>query len=204
MICSILGTFFGKIYNSLSPDLYEGDSHSRLGWVVMVLVLALNAWDVVLFALKAKRWFVAKNSYAAVSEAPELESLVEKPEEEEEEERETLVRSPDRLESPINGHPEVSWKDVHSRGPWHTRGTSLSHSDDATVLDTSVVPQPARSLRARLEDYGKFAKDRLQMSLVLFGYVELLSGIAVYSGSCRERFLNGCVSLLFFRAGVTY
>ncbi|KAI5480793.1 integral membrane protein [Pseudohyphozyma bogoriensis] len=207
VLFTIFGTLFGSIYNAGTPNLYEGSSHSRLGWIVVLLVLALNAWDAALFALKLKRWILSSKQSpiaptSALATADEEQRLVEKDDEEE-------IDLADHRASPLMSSPvemspteEVNWSSVHSHGEQNRaeRSQGSSTVSDDTLFDhhhhhntASSLSRPA-SLRNKLASYGSGAHMFLQRVCVLLAYVQVLSGIAVFSGSCKAEYGNGCMA----------
>lgn len=101
------------------------------------------------------------------------------------------------VESPAKEQP-TDWGHVHFAEDRHARTMSM-HSDD-TVFDHSprplTPPSPAApvtvaSLRARVVALAPGLITVVDRSLLILGYTCALSGIAVYTGTCRERYLNG-------------
>lgn len=64
------------------------------------------------------------------------------------------------------------------------------HSDDTTVQDqvrfTNNIP-----LSRRL---GKLVFATAERTLVLAGFAQLMHGVVIYTGGCRENYLNGCLA----------
>ncbi|BGP40161.1 hypothetical protein JCM10449v2_004119 [Rhodotorula kratochvilovae] len=202
---SVLGLFFGQVYNGLTPDLYEHSSHTSWGWATMVLAIALNVVDVGRFLLRFTRWGEAVEAklsgYSLSREHDDDDKAGEtvfQLGDDEEDESARLVHSPIPMDDHEHGEDERSaarWTtsvDGQRRNP--SRGHS-TFSDEDTVFDTvSLEDPPARSTRDRLRKYGALALDFAERMLVILGYVEVCTGVAVWSGTCRERYLNGCLA----------
>lgn len=189
LITSLLGMLCGTIYNSLTPDLYVNSSHSRLGWWIMGLILALNSYDGLLFARRFRRWWRG-GSFEDVpaSGTPEEERTILL-----EEDDADFVSSPVAMEDTPE---DANWSKV--RGPStsrHSRPRDGSAFSDETVFDGAAVEPvelpPRQSLRTRVVALGPISHAWLSRSLVFLAYIQVISGIAVYTGSCRERYANG-------------
>ncbi|KAL8279428.1 hypothetical protein RQP46_008240 [Phenoliferia psychrophenolica] len=185
---SLAGLVFGVTYKSLSGDLYPGSSHTWLGWITMVMVIALNAYDIGLYGLKIKDRLRAKHSSPAVNEE-ERQELVSEPKDDEED----LATSPftigDELDEP-DFSPVAESPSSHARTESNVSGSTLF---DSAAVESVEVPR-RESLRTRFLAEVKLLHFLLLCALVMLGYTQLISGIAVYSGSCRERYGNGCLA----------
>ncbi|KAK4704761.1 hypothetical protein P7C70_g1445, partial [Phenoliferia sp. Uapishka_3] len=213
-LAALFGMLFGTTYNSLTPDLYAGSSHTKLGWVVyaeaisvgkpmnadipfysMSLLFALNACDVYLFGVKFKRWYCG-GRYAGVAMEEEAEELVH----EGKDDPEQMATSPISLEddtTEVSWTPEASPSTPHFS---HTRGSSTV--SDTTLFDAShadpdaalAKTPPRKSLKAQILEKGSMAHFALMSSLVVLAYAQVITGVAVYSGSCRAQYGNGCLA----------
>lgn len=173
--------------------MYEGSSHGAWGWFTMLLTFALNAVDVARFFLRFTRWGKA----GILSSSSKLDNHAEKAEtdettpfrlggdgDDEEDEVDRMIASPSTssLEQPIS--------------PSYTRNNSLALSDAETVVQRDesywsgehASPAPVRS---RLSTWASLALAAAERSLVLLAYVEVCSGVAVWTGTCRGNYLNG-------------
>jgi hypothetical protein len=194
---AILSLVFGIAYKRSTPPLYDGSSHTKLGWITMVIVIALNALDVARFALRfvpgAKDRFSSSFSVDHSTSHDEARPLVV------DEEEHFVVSSPTEIADTEDG---LQWTDVqmeqaaqrHRQHHLH-RSSSNSSDGDGTLYDTAGPghdsPKTLGSVRSRLQHYSKFAERFTQTLLVVFAYAQTLSGIAIYSGSCRASYLNG-------------
>jgi hypothetical protein len=84
--------------------------------------------------------------------------------------------------------PETPVSDSTLVGRRFSRGSQ--HSDDTTgqeqVRFTNKIP-----LSRRL---GKLFFATVERTLVLAGFAQLMHGVVIYTGGCREKYLNGCLA----------
>ncbi|GAA5821413.1 hypothetical protein JCM3770_003511 [Rhodotorula araucariae] len=200
---SILGLFFGQVYNGLTPNLYEHSSHTSWGWATMVLAIALNIVDVGRFLLRFTRWGQAIDArlsgYSLSHEHVENDKVCEpvfQLGDDEDAEAARLVHSPVPMddEQGDDERGRTRWAPVDGQRGNPSRGHS-TFSDEDTVFDAVGHDEPpARSTRERIRKYGGLALDFAERMLVILGYIEVCTGVAVWSGTCRERYLNGCLA----------
>lgn len=57
--------------------------------------------------------------------------------------------------------------------------------------DETTIPRASLTLRI-----GRLVIDTVERVLVFAGFAQLLSGIVVYTGGCRENYVNGCLAHL--------
>lgn len=188
---------FVQLYNGLTPNMYEGSSHGAWGWFTMLLTFALNAVDVARFFLRFTRWGKTGGlpSSSGLQQAVKNAGMDETTpfrlggdDDDEEDEVDRMVASPSTssLEQPIS--------------PSYSRNNSLALSDAETVVQRDesswsgeqASPAPAR--RGPLK-WAALALDAAERSLILLAYVEVCSGVAVWTGTCRGNYLNGYVSI---------
>ncbi|GAA5850460.1 hypothetical protein JCM8547_001882 [Rhodosporidiobolus lusitaniae] len=189
---SILGLFFGQLYKVVDGDHYEGSSHTSWGWFTMILAIALTGLDVVLFLLRLTRWGDQVNfeRFSLFQRRKDQENDEEKvfaledDEDDEAGERQHLCSSPTEME-----HSE--WRS--SSLERHPSRNDSTFSDDTFVEphSASTLPPP-RTLPTRLRRYGSSAVTFLERILIVLAYVEVCNGIAVWTGSCRAEYGNGC------------
>lgn len=199
LVTSVLGLMFGAIYNHTTPDLYEKSSHTRLGYIVVVVSLVATGLDVLRVGFRFTRWGrrAATPMAQGYSDQAESDPLVgggrhSKDEEREEEEDDIIVSSPMTITETGEGH---HWDSVPlGRQDSAHRRSHSTHSDDTLLDHTHPVRRSSLNVaKSALSSYGTLAINLTEKLLVLFAYVEVISGIAVYSGSCRGAYGNGCV-----------
>lgn len=82
-------------------------------------------------------------------------------------------------ESPLSDHTFVG----------HRFSRDSQHSDDTLQDQDHVVKDIPLSRRI-----GQLAFGTLQRFLVFAGFAQLMHGIVIYTGGCRENYLNGCLA----------
>jgi hypothetical protein len=180
----------------------------------MILSIALNILDVARFLLRFTRFgpiLEAKldklnfSSFIRIGQDDVDEgktfSIGEDDEEEEgegAEENHRLVSSPTRMDS-----PHTHFTDSLSHSPErHPHRQMSSFSDSDTVFDSQPL-EPVKKPVSRLRRVGRLASTLAERILVVLAYVEVCSGVAVWTGAGRERYLNVrfpcCLSRPLFR-----
>lgn len=117
------------------------------------------------------------------------------------------MSTPERTGASFEDDRTAQWSNAAAR---HTKPLSRNHStfsDSDTVFDTAgpdslrrghgdahEVERPA-SKRQQLRKYGGLLLDFAERMLLILAYIEVCTGIIVWTGTCRERYLNGCVIL---------
>lgn len=175
-----------QVYNGLTPDMYKGSSHTTWGWITMVLAVALNILDVGRFLLRFTRWgnkLDAKLAGLSMSEQYEKD------------ERSVFQLGADEDDADEAARLVSSPAELHDPAPSPTRGNSLSFSDEDTAVHSDEIdwrePAGPTSTRQKVRRYLGLAADFAERMLVLLAYVEVCTGVAVWTGACRENYLNG-------------
>ncbi|KAG6837969.1 hypothetical protein H0H93_008363 [Arthromyces matolae] len=218
-----LGCASGGLYKKLTPNMYEGAVHSKQGYLTLLLALSLSAIDIfsiarrivaffrsdVKFTLKAF-WqtailgrrndhdrFGAEYTGLVVGEAEEFE------------EAKLGLSSPDRVSGDLDPIDEYTgdtaqWaNNVHHHHRHYRRQSTAS---EGTVFGTS---SPTRSSDKIQEVKGALISKAglvqriskgifavVERSLVFAGLWQTLLGIVIYTGGCRQNYLNGCLAHL--------
>ncbi|GAA5820022.1 hypothetical protein JCM11251_005450 [Rhodosporidiobolus azoricus] len=227
---SILGLIFGQAYNALTPNMYEHSSHTSWSWATVFLTIALNVLDVGRFVLRFTRWGDKLESQlsswklASTSSGDEEKterSVFQLGEDEEDvEENERLVSSPVEMEHEIPDHPHPHlhrWGGHSPKRQFSRQSSALSDSD--TVFDSAGPDSHLHHLHAderqistaaRLRRYGSMLFTFSERFLVIMAWIQVCTGVAVWTGTCRERYLNGCLahiikgSIFFFYGLLTF
>ncbi|GAA5993823.1 hypothetical protein JCM5350_007864 [Sporobolomyces pararoseus] len=199
LVFSIFGSFLGRIYAWSTPEMYEGSSHNSWGWSTVVIAIALNLVDVARFLLSFTRFHEkfesivsSLKSKAGLSNDNEKVSKLNLGSEE----RVALVESPAEEYSPSR------WStDQAQSSPSSSRGNSSTFSDADTIYDSagpealqSALATEKNSTRSRLQTFVSKSLDLAMRLLVILAYINVCSGIVVYTGLCRENYLNGCLA----------
>lgn len=176
--------------------MYEGSSHNSWGWLTVVIAMALNLVDVARFLLSFTRFqekfeliVSSLKSKAGLSDDNEKVSKLNLGSEE----RVALVESPAEEYSPSR------WStDQAQSSPSSSRGNSATFSDADTICDSagpealqSALATEKNSTRSRLQTFVSKSLDLAMRLLVILAYINVCSGIVVYTGLCRENYLNG-------------
>lgn len=189
------------MYNGLTPNMYENSSHTSWGWFTVIVTVALNVVDVSRFFLRFTRWGRQSKGSAALESDREKEEYLDEStpfrlggDGEDEDEIDRMVASPTRMDHPAS--PST---------PSSSRGNSIALSDGETVVqsdeaDWHAGAAPATvSATSRARKWLRLGLMGAERSLVLLAWVEVCSGIAVWSGSCRGNYRNGYFRSLLFR-----
>ena len=188
---SVLSLAFGVAYKTSTPSLYDGNAHVSLGWIVTLASIALNAADLVrVFAPSSVKQLIGSLKGSRRSSEEEGRPLVA------EEFEQYALSSPTEMDETEQGH---HWTEVEMssalRNTQPIRRSSTNSSDeDGTLYDSAGTGEERNkivSLSSKIQSYAEGLNSAANVLLVVLAYVEFLSGIAVYSGSCRGSYLNG-------------
>ncbi|KAF7976963.1 hypothetical protein HWV62_5028 [Athelia sp. TMB] len=103
-----------------------------------------------------------------------------------------------------NTQRSIHWEnDVHDHD--HARSTipertsvdilsPRKHHSNAASDDIDYIPSGPKALL--LHHIGRVAIGAIERGLVIGGFVQLLSGVVVYTGGCRGNYFNGCLAHL--------
>ncbi|KAF8211258.1 hypothetical protein K438DRAFT_30339 [Mycena galopus ATCC 62051] len=203
-----------SVYRKLTPDMYPGSIHGSHGYRILVVALALTFIDtlgalrrVVTFVLSAKRCTFKGIIQALLGRedshkgsGPEYIGLIaEEPESIPLEAGKGDRRSFDVLDSHRtqdfnHGNTEQWANHVRSHSTMSDGtvfGPSSPHSEE-TLHDIHFPPKKVSLLRR----IGRTAFSAAEKALLCAGFGLLLSGIVIYTGGCRENYLNGCLAHL--------
>ncbi|RDB22739.1 putative membrane protein C3B8.06 [Hypsizygus marmoreus] len=215
-----LGCASSALYRKLTPNMYEGSVHSSHGYMVMLLALSLSVIDMLgvirriisfwksgdKFSLKAFwRSTILGRDPDRHSLGPEYTGLVVEEPEEFEESKITLspIRESGDLD-PAHGDTAQWANQVHHHNRRHYRHQSTA--SDGTLFGSSSpmrshdkihdVKGSLTSKTVLLPLIGRVAFAVLERSLVFGGLAQVLTGIVIYTGGCRENYINGCLAHL--------
>ncbi|KAJ2930209.1 hypothetical protein H1R20_g6871, partial [Candolleomyces eurysporus] len=211
---SALGVSSSMLYNKMTPNMYDGSVHGKHGYFVLVLALCLSAVDIVAgftrlvsFIRSANKsikvfwqYVILNQSTDAHSQGPEYAGLIAEDPEEYEIAKLGVPHSDDSPDSP--DETEQWANEVHRH---HNRHSSIvsdrtlfgnptrSHSSD-TLNETAK--QNSRTAGGWAVYIGQAVFAVLERSLVIAGFGMVLTGIVVYTGGCRQSWVNGCLAHL--------
>ncbi|ORY89437.1 hypothetical protein BCR35DRAFT_350424 [Leucosporidium creatinivorum] len=198
---AILSLVFGIAYKRSTPALYEGSSHTKLGWITMIIVIALNALDVVPFVRTllsgpgAGRTYFAsllgRKKYSPSNDEIGLLPVAEVAEEEED----SVFASATELGEPLT----AARSNTVSQDGDEKDYSHFSHDEEelSPQLDLSTARFGSNkliSIRSKIVKLGGRLVSLAHILVVVLAYIEVLTGIIVYSGSCRAAYLNGCLT----------
>ncbi|KAI6164729.1 hypothetical protein EDD17DRAFT_1557674 [Pisolithus thermaeus] len=222
-----LGCAASALYRKLTPDMYDGSTHSSHGYVVICLTLVPSALDIVAFFarlyayLRGDDKFTFKSLWRTVvlgREPYDLSSdytglVAEDPEEYDEiKPFNTASQGASRLHSnspSADGKTAdlerytTSW--VNEASPHATHRSTLSAASDRTLFDPrhseetlrdAFPPPTSRPSKSLVQRVTAIVRATLERSLVFAAFGLTLTGIVVYTGGCRNNYINGCLAHL--------
>ncbi|KAJ7667858.1 hypothetical protein DFH06DRAFT_231503 [Mycena polygramma] len=200
-----------SVYRKLSPDMYPNASHARHGYAVLVVALALTCIDtlaairrVVTFVREAKRYTLKGFGDALLGREdsdkesePEYIGLIAgeaDPSEDVKGVRHSYD-DPDSHQNSVFEHGNTEqWANhvrVHSTMSEGTLfGPASPHSED-TLHDLHFPPQISILRRV-----GRVVFSVAERALLFAGFGLFLTGIVIYTGGCRQNYVNGCLAHL--------
>ncbi|KAJ3929096.1 MAG: cytoplasmic protein [Lentinula lateritia] len=216
----VVGLAFSTAYRKLTPNMYEGQVHGKQGytWILFALILTtidfLNIFRRVYLFFRNGQKFDFRSFWSSVIldkgisssfEGAEYAGLVS----EEPEEMDVTMEMVSPTSPPPHKHVHYDDNALADDGPtaqWandvrrHHRDFSQSAASETTLFGRSHFEEESSSNRrpakkvplSRRISTGVFAT--LERVLVFGGLMQVLSGIVVYTGGCRENYLNGCLA----------
>ncbi|KIY73747.1 hypothetical protein CYLTODRAFT_416776 [Cylindrobasidium torrendii FP15055 ss-10] len=216
-----MGCASSALYTKLSPHLYEGQAHSRQGYLTILVAASLTIVDLLsiirrIFAfVRSRQKFQLRtfwNSTILGRDETWLKDLT--PEEyvglvSEEPEEIELDDSGKGLASPTSSERRVHYDErtIHGSTAQWANDVNRAHSvtSERTLLgsrsmhsdDTLDVTKPSyRTAVGWKQRIGNAVFATVERSLVIAGFALVISGIVVYTGGCRENYITGCLAHL--------
>ncbi|KZT20784.1 hypothetical protein NEOLEDRAFT_1140318 [Neolentinus lepideus HHB14362 ss-1] len=213
-IFCVLGLASNALYKKLTPDLYEGQKHSIQGYLWIVLALCITAVDIMHFGLRAvsygrsirsgsdkftfkKLWtsvILGQEASSPVLGSSEYDALVAEAEEYDMHDMQKEVddhESDDIQEIEHRRHHQYSPSASSERTVFGLHSpVGARHSDDTLHEVVENAKEPWSKFLRR----ATFAV--LERTLVFGGFMQVLSGIVIYTGGCRESYVNNCLAHL--------
>ncbi|KAJ6516033.1 hypothetical protein C8R45DRAFT_228754 [Mycena sanguinolenta] len=209
----IIACAASSVYRKLTPNMYEGSTHAPHGYRILVVALALTFIDtldalrrLVSFLFSAKQYTCKGIARALLgreeSSGPEYIGLmVEEPEGVKEQDRRHSYDVPEsdshRPNKAFDHGDTEQWANhvrMHSTmsdGTLFGFGPSSPHSEE--TLHGHLDFPPHISLIRRI---GRAVFAAIERALVIAGFGLLLTGIVIYTGGCRQNYINGCLAHL--------
>ncbi|KZW04447.1 hypothetical protein EXIGLDRAFT_599150 [Exidia glandulosa HHB12029] len=231
-----LGLFAATLYRKVTPNLYEGSTHGRMGYAVVAVVVGLCIAEFLGLVRRLVSFFVSSppsqwslGGFKRALFDTESDDLHALPTEyvglvqaDDDVHEETLEAHPgaDIALTQVRPHVAISHSRSHSltstedlehaptarwvRGQTLPYNLAVNHSDltlhDSAATPTFkkhfMLPQAKVSFRARLHTTGNVIFHVLEHALVPFAFAEAVSGITIYTGTCRGNYFNGCLAHL--------
>ncbi|KAI9574531.1 hypothetical protein HD554DRAFT_2010558 [Boletus coccyginus] len=193
---SALGCATSSLYRKLTPDMYDGSTHSTHGYLLLLLNIALSAVDILAF-------FCRLYAFCTAPSKLDLRQFW----------RSVVLGNQDAHPSPsqysglVSEDPE-EYDDMKPMSSYGHRPSlsdpvifdadsprSSRHSDDTlrdSTDDSILVPKQPLLLRR----ISQAAYATLERFLVFAAFGMVLSGVVVYTGGCRDSYINGCLAHL--------
>ncbi|KAF5365483.1 hypothetical protein D9758_010867 [Tetrapyrgos nigripes] len=206
----VLGLAANSLYKKYSADdMYQGQVHSSQGYWILLFAVALTTVDLlgifcrVFHFFRAGQKFHARTFWSDVilgqDGSNELKySVLVTDESEDFEELKTPISPPHKRvhyqntddDETAQGANDVRRHRHHfsQSGTSETTGGTRSSCFDDTL---HVVDHPKVPLIQRIAT-GSFAV--FERLLVFGGYLQVITGIVIYTGGCRENYNNGCLA----------
>ncbi|KAJ7109563.1 cytoplasmic protein [Mycena crocata] len=203
----VLACAASSVYKKLTPDMYPNASHARHGYLVLAVALLLSFIDafgavcrISAFMRSAKSYSLKGFSKAFLGREdsdgkdPEYTSLI----------GEEL----DSIDHVKNQHHPYDETDNPSRSPdfnhentelWANHARISSTGSDGTVFaPASRSEETLHELQfipriSFLRRVGRAAFKATQAALIA-GFGLFLTGIVIYTGGCRQKYINGCLA----------
>ncbi|KAF7331902.1 hypothetical protein MKEN_00070500 [Mycena kentingensis (nom. inval.)] len=181
-----------SVYRKMTPNMYPGQVHAKQGYMLLFGALALSIIDA-LSALRrvldlcrtAKHLTVRGVFNALLGRNSNVGDYAELAAEE--------LR-------PIKTHHDDELQ--HDEWPSQFRRNSDStHSDGASTVFGAHSPRSEHMLEWRqptswITRLGRVVFEGAERILVIGGLAQLLTGIVIYTGGCRDAYINGCLAHL--------
>ncbi|KAF7355193.1 hypothetical protein MSAN_01435000 [Mycena sanguinolenta] len=198
----------------LTPNMYEGSTHAPHGYRILVVALALTFIDTLGALRRLASFLFSGKQYTCkgiarallgreeVSGPEYIELMVEEPEAIKEEDRrhsyDDVPESDSHRPTKDFSHGDTEqWANhvrMHSTmsdGTLFGFGPSSPHSEETLHGHLDFPPQI--SLIRRI---GRAVFAATERALVIAGFGLLLTGIVIYTGGCRQNYINGCLAHL--------
>ncbi|TFK29345.1 cytoplasmic protein [Coprinopsis marcescibilis] len=215
-VLSALGLSSSMLYRKLTPNMlsllniWTGAAHGKQGYLFLLLAVALSTVDilrvikrVIAFARSQDRSIKSFWTFVIINQEPETKLGSEY--------ASLVVEEPSDGESPKvpSRHSEdlqtldgtERWaNDVHRHHRLPSAvseqtifGQTSSLSDDTLHDNQGAKPTVKEKRSSRIWNIAFIVLER---SLVVAGLAQVLSGIVIYTGGCRQHYINGCLAHL--------
>ncbi|KAK7061601.1 hypothetical protein R3P38DRAFT_2830402 [Favolaschia claudopus] len=189
----ILACAASSVYRKLTPDMYVGSSHARHGYNILLIALGLTAIDTFDAFRRLISFLRSGKHYTLKGIAPRL---LGREENDKTSGPEYIGLMGDEDANFHRGNTEQWANHVRSHSTMSDGtlfGPSSPHSE-ATLHDVHISSSQISSKISLLRRLGRAAFAATERALVFAGFAMLLTGIVIYTGGCRENYINGFFS----------
>lgn len=219
---NIVATLLARIYTSVTPEHYERDSHSRMGYAFLAYAGALLSVDIFRASKMLLAWFSGTRSpdalaHALLGEQPNEYKAVlhDEPTDSLEAEEgywspsavpDYVRREPSRRDTSESVRSDDTLHDSHGNVGYHPGHSSPLVAKPTYPLGEADAPSRWNVVRK----YGHIFALRLLLFMVrqvaaahdvrlisVQGWAELLTGIVVYTGTCKQSYINGACDTVY-------
>lgn len=226
LLCA-LGCAASALYRKLTPDMYDGSTHSSHGYAVICLTLIPSVLDIAAFFtrlyayLRGDDKFTFKSLWRTVvlgREPHDLSSdytglVAEDPEEYDEikplniasQGTSRLQSNSPSADSETADLERYATRWVNESSPHPAHRSTFSAASDRTLFDPRhseetlrdvFPPFASRPSKPLVQRVTAIVRATLERSLVFAAFGLTLTGIVVYTGGCRNNYINGCLAHL--------
>ncbi|KAF7301386.1 hypothetical protein MIND_00703800 [Mycena indigotica] len=194
-----------SIYRKMTPDMYPGQSHSRHGYYLLFASLLLTTIDLlgtlrrlVDFLWTAKQCSIGGLVNAVLDRAPvdsennvEYIGLMPEPSKDDNFEEVSFEHGDtEHWANHVRRHSTMSEGTLF--GPHSPRSDKTPHDWHLAAPQISTITRIGRAIFSTAE-----------RTLVIAAFGLTLTGIVVYTGGCRQNYINGCLAHLI-KGGIFY
>lgn len=204
MVLNAIGLALGTIYSNQTPDLYPNNSHSKIGWILTLIVAAQT---IMITGSGTRRRQLTTPLSAEVmarhhARTPDFRDSAGYPH---------AGGQGDDLASPRNNSMSgtTDCEDAVSQQmqDYHDSGSDWDFTEEKGLLDHSAVDRvlsrlPHRFLQKALR-FLDISRDLIDYTVLLLGFIGITTGIVVYGGIFRgSNIFNGLAH--FVKGGIFF
>ena len=204
MVLNAIGLALGTIYSNKTPDLYPNNSHSKIGWILTLIVVAQT---IIITGSGSRR----KQPTMPLSVEAMARHHARTPDIQDDAGYPHASRQGEDMASPRNnsmsGTTDCEEDNSHQRQDYHDSGSDWDFTEEKGLLDHSAVDRvlsrlPLRFLQKALR-YMDISRDLIDYIVLLLGFFGITTGIVVYGGIFRgSSIFNGLAH--FVKGGIFF
>lgn len=199
-----LGLALGTIYSNKTPDLYPNNSHSKIGWIMIWIVVVQT---IIITGSRTRKRQPNTPLSADVMARHHAHTM----------DFQDSARYPHAggqggdLGSPrnnsISGTTDCEEDISHHMQEYHDSGSDCDFSEEKSLLDHSAVDRVLSRLPLRLVQkatrFIDISRDIIDYTVLLLGFIGITTGMVVYGGVFRgSNVLNGLAH--FTKGGIFF